>query len=123
MVYLCTKRGSEMTSCAAKGKENDTHLLYPVLAHASDIVSPARARDTTMAHHEEREEERDHLSCTPTARPSSYSDHGVHTGSQTEREARTHGFWVARGVADGGVRDAFLHYAETAFIFLRGRRG
>ena len=44
------------------GKTEGAYLFYPMFPYARDIISPPRARYTAMTHHEEREEERDHLS-------------------------------------------------------------
>ena len=54
---------SDMGSGHTKRTKRYTRLLYPVLPDGGDVVSPTRSWYSSMAHHEQGEEESHHLPC------------------------------------------------------------
>ena len=90
-------------------------MLDPVFSDGGDVVPPARSRHASVAHHEQREEEGDDLSCVGSDRARRSSclqlPHQVpYTGGKLDEEMGTHllfqdrvGHWVRRRGAHIGA--------------------
>lgn len=79
-----------------------------------------------MAHHEEGEEERDHLPCVGSGSRTSVilsRHYDALCGDKQRKAGLTHRLRLAWGVADRGVWYAFAQDVEAFGIFLRERAG